>query len=88
MVRIEQALLVHGDGDGGDLQQRIGLAVETAGLDIDDHRQVAAKTPSHGMAQVGGGTIFKFVVVQIFTHAWVSSRRQRSISPARSGIRR
>ncbi len=87
VVRVEKTLLVHGDGGGGDFQQGIGGAVEAAGLDIHNHRQVAAKTCGHGVARAGGAA-FQFVVVQIFAHAFSSSRRQRRVSPARSRITR
>ncbi|KAG0959733.1 hypothetical protein G6F31_011356 [Rhizopus arrhizus] len=43
LAGVEQAGLVHLDRHGGDFQQRIALAVETAGFHIDHHRQEAAE---------------------------------------------
>ena len=44
------AFRVHGQGDGGDLQQGVGFRVEAAGLDIHHHRQKTAKTLRHEFA--------------------------------------
>ncbi|MCY1444145.1 hypothetical protein D9M71_605980 [compost metagenome] len=84
MLREQEAFFIHADGHCGNFQQGIGGAVETTGFDIHYNRQVATKTFSHRVAWATAWTFL--VVVQIFTHAVSSSRRQRSCSPARSGI--
>ncbi|MNE45714.1 hypothetical protein D3C80_1400130 [compost metagenome] len=84
VLREQEAFFIHADGDGSDFQQGIGSAVETTGLDIHYNRQVTTKTFRHRVAWATAWTFL--VVVQIFTHAVSSSRRQRSCSPARSGI--
>ncbi|MNH15924.1 hypothetical protein D3C79_755490 [compost metagenome] len=85
VFRKQEAFFVHADGDRGDLQQGVGCAVETAGLNIDNYWQVTAKAFSHWVARTAAMT-FLVVFVLIFAHAVSSSRRQRSCSPARSGI--
>ncbi len=39
----QRAVAAHLDEHGGDLEQRVRLRVEAAGLDVDHHRQKAAK---------------------------------------------
>src|SRR5690606_39855639 len=65
LVRIDLAVVIHQDRRGGDLQQRVGGGVESAGLDVHHHRQKAAEALCHGClaSAVGGGTIQCFVVV-------------------------
>ena len=47
-LRAEQlALVVDIEQHGGDLQQGVGLFVESPGLDIDDYRQKAPESPTH-----------------------------------------
>jgi hypothetical protein len=40
-------VIVEVDENGRNFQQRVGPAVEAAGLDIDDHRQETAKAVRH-----------------------------------------
>ena len=86
VVGEHEALFVHADGGRGNFQQGVGGAVETAGFNIDDYRQVTAKALGHGVSCTAAAAAFMFVVVVVFAHAVCSSRRQRSCSPARSGI--
>ena len=44
----ERAVAAHLDEHGGDFEQRVGLRVEAAGLDVDHHRQEAAKARGEG----------------------------------------
>ena len=88
VLRIEEAAFVHADDGRGDLQQRVSGGIETAGLDIDHYRQVTAKACRHRVAWSGRQAAIQFVVVMFFTHTDCSSRRQRSFSPARSGMTR
>ena len=44
----ERAVAAHLDEHGGDLEQRVGLGIEAAGLDVDDHGQEAAKARGEG----------------------------------------
>ncbi len=82
-----ETIFVHADGGRGDFQQGIGGRVEATGFYVDDNRQVAAKACRHRMAGAARGAVaFQFVVEMIFTHRVSSSRRQRSFSPARSGM--
>jgi len=53
--RFEPPVVIDGDGDHGDLEQRICLAVETAGLDIHDYREVTAKPLCHAGVIIGHG---------------------------------
>src|SRR5690606_11749627 len=73
------------DGGCGDFQQGVGGAVEATGFYVDDNRQITAKTLGHRVARAAA-TVLLFVIVMVFTHLLSSSRRQRSVSPARSGI--
>ncbi|MNP18370.1 hypothetical protein D3C76_1108510 [compost metagenome] len=86
VFRVQEALLVHRGGDRGDLQQGVGGAVEAAGLDVHHYRQVAAETFGHRMARARREVAVELVFVLFLAHAPASSRRQRSVSPARSGI--
>ena len=43
----DQAVGLELEGQGGNFQQRVGGGVETAGLQIQHHRQIAAKARSH-----------------------------------------
>ncbi|MNQ63585.1 hypothetical protein D3C85_779710 [compost metagenome] len=84
---VEEAAFIHADGGGGDFQQGVGGAVEAAGFHIHDDRQVAAKAFRHRMARAAAGIRVIQLGVEMFAaHALSSSRRQRSFSPARSGI--
>ena len=50
------AVAAHLDQHRGDLQQRVGLRIEAAGLHVDDHRQKAAKARREGdRRQLGHG---------------------------------
>ncbi len=40
---MHDAFVVHADHDGRDLQQRVALAIEAAGFDVDDDRQETRK---------------------------------------------
>ncbi len=89
VLREHEAFFVHADRDCGDFQQRIGRRVESAGFYVDNDRQIAAETGSHRVpraASASAAMTVLFVVEMIFAHACSSSRRQRSFSPARSGI--
>ncbi|MNH30507.1 hypothetical protein D3C79_908070 [compost metagenome] len=81
----QEAFLVHADGDGGNFQQCIGSAVETTGFNIHHDRQIAAEALGHRMARTAAALGVQVVFVKVFAHAFFSSRRQRSFSPARSG---
>ncbi|MNN42760.1 hypothetical protein D3C81_1569620 [compost metagenome] len=86
VLGIEQAVVVHGDGGRGDLQQGVGGAVEAAGLDVHHHRQEAAEAARHRRLEAAGvGFLFVVFVVDLLAHASFSSTRQCSFSPARSG---
>ncbi|MNP56495.1 hypothetical protein D3C76_1512250 [compost metagenome] len=87
MIRVHKTLFIHGDGGRGDFQQGVGGRVETTGFYVDDNRQVATEPGGHWMTGTAATALtFLFVVEMVFTHACSSSRRQRSFSPARSGI--
>ncbi|MCY1434047.1 hypothetical protein D9M71_500920 [compost metagenome] len=85
VVRIEEALFIHGDGGRRDFQQGVGGGVESAGFHVHHDRQVATEARRHRVARAGRQAAVQFVVVKVFAHACSSSRRQRSFSPARSG---
>ncbi|MNT26391.1 hypothetical protein D3C72_1619620 [compost metagenome] len=84
VLREQETFFVHADGHCGNFQQRVSGAVEPAGFYVHDNGQITTETLGHWMAWAAALTFL--VVVQIFTHAVSSSRRQRSCSPARSGI--
>ena len=50
-VDAHPAFLIHGQGAGGDFQQRIAAGVETAGFNVDDHGIIA---PEAGLEGMGG----------------------------------
>ncbi|MNH30504.1 hypothetical protein D3C79_908030 [compost metagenome] len=81
----QEALFVHADGDSGNFQQGIGSAVEAAGFNIYHYRQIAAEALGHRVARAAAALGVQVVFVEVFAHAFSSSRRQRSFSPARSG---
>ncbi|MCY1178382.1 hypothetical protein D9M73_187290 [compost metagenome] len=87
VIRVNKTLFIHGDGGRGDFQQGVGGGVEATGFYVDDNRQVTTEPCGHWLTGTATAAIaFQFVVEMVFTHACSSSRRQRSFSPARSGI--
>ena len=55
LPRAPAPLLVAFDQDRGDLEQRVGVRIEAAGLHVDDDREIAAKTrPDRGGPEPGG----------------------------------
>lgn len=85
VFREHETLFIHADGGRGDFQQCVGSAVETTGFYVDDNRQIATKPLGHRVTGTATAVLV-FVVVMVFTHLLSSSRRQRSVSPARSGM--
>ena len=70
----------HLDHHRGDLQQRIGLVIETAGLDVDHDGQEAPEP-------VGNARFDELVGIEVFGHAGSSMRHAR-VAPARNGTSR
>src|SRR5688500_3024558 len=54
-LRMQETFLVHAHADGRDLEQGMALAVEAAGLDVDDDRQETTKPVRH--ARGGSGDV-------------------------------
>src|SRR5690606_9499690 len=48
LLHAQHALAVEAQDDGGNLQNGVGLAVETTALDVHHYRKVAAETVGHG----------------------------------------
>ena len=55
LARVPAAPRVADDHDRGNLQQRVGSRVEAAGLDVDDHREIASKAISERCCRRSGG---------------------------------
>ncbi len=89
VLRKQQTLLVHADGDRGNFQQGIGGRIEATGLDIHHHRQVATETTGHRRFEAAAVRLqFVFVVLQILTHRRVSSAAAHWLAAARLRNRR
>ena len=92
LVRIDQAVVVHVDGGGGNFQQGVGGCVETTGFHVHHNRQEAPETVRQrrfGLAR-GHGIAFFIVKVELahgisLTVDDYQARRQWMCSPARSG---
>ena len=44
---VDEAVIAHAHDDRRDFEQRVALAIEAAGLDVDDDRQEAAEALGH-----------------------------------------